>query len=350
MSSSDEIILTDLEHLPIWVGWREVQRNGRATKVPFDPRTGEEAKSTDPTTWATRGEAESWAIFSDRGGVGIVLSQINGGDCCLCGIDLDTCRDPKTEIFQDWAQEVIGRLKTYTEVSPSGTGAKLFFTHASSDLPAIEKLFDGKGGRQFKNGGGEHCPAIEVYRTGRYFTVTDESIGSTDIIRQAPLADIEWIIREAGPAFAHKESEKSESSGNDQSRSGKAFRKGVALKAADYSYAAMRDALLADADPEIAEWAKTKGLANGEREMHRIYDNAGNAGTRPNGEDSSFNPIVAKPYIHRDPRSIPPRQFLHAGHYIRGFLSATIAPGGLGKTSLQLVEAVGMATSRDLLK
>jgi hypothetical protein len=38
---------------------------------------GEEAKSTDPTTWATRGEAESWAIFSDRGGVGIVL----GGDC-----------------------------------------------------------------------------------------------------------------------------------------------------------------------------------------------------------------------------------------------------------------------------
>jgi hypothetical protein len=72
--------------------------------------------------------------------------------------------------------------------------------------------------------------------------------------------------------------------------------------------------------------------------------------TQANGEDSSFNPIVAKPYIYRDPRSIPPRQFLHAGHYIRGFLSATIAPGGLGKTSLQLVEAVGMAIGRDLLK
>jgi hypothetical protein len=58
----------------------------------------------------------------------------------------------------------------------------------------------------------------------------------------------------------------------------------------------------------------------------------------------------ATPYVRRDPKTIPPRQWLHAGHYIRGFLSATIAPGGLGKTSLQLVEAVGMVCGRDLLK
>jgi putative DNA primase/helicase len=277
MSSSDEIILDNLAHLPVWVGWREVQRNGDATKVPYNPRTGEEAKSTDPTTWSTRGEAETWAAFTNHGGVGIVLSQLNGGDCCLCGIDLDTCRDPNTETLQGWAQEVIERFKTYTEVSPSGTGAKLFFMHASADLPAIERLFDGKGGRQFKNGGGRHCPAIEIYRSGRYFTVTDESIGQTDILRQVPLADLEWLIHEAGPRFAHKESQKS-GSGTDQSRSAKAFRKGAALKATGSSYAAMRDALLADADPEIAKWARTKGLANNERELHRIYDNAGDKG------------------------------------------------------------------------
>jgi AAA domain-containing protein len=60
--------------------------------------------------------------------------------------------------------------------------------------------------------------------------------------------------------------------------------------------------------------------------------------------------FTAQPYVRRDPKTIPPRQWLHAGHYIRGFLSATIAPGGLGKTSLQLVEAVGMVCGRDLLK
>jgi primase-polymerase (primpol)-like protein len=190
MSSSDQIILNDLAHLPVWVGWREEQRNGKATKVPYSPRTGWEAKSTDAATWATPGEDETWAIANRGAGVGIVLSRLNSGDCCLCGIDLDTCRDPTTEIFQDWAREVINRFSTYTEVSPSRTGAKLFFMHAGADLPAIEKLFEGKGGRQFKNGGGDHCPAIEVYRTGRYFTVTDESIGPTDILRQVPLADM----------------------------------------------------------------------------------------------------------------------------------------------------------------
>jgi hypothetical protein len=60
--------------------------------------------------------------------------------------------------------------------------------------------------------------------------------------------------------------------------------------------------------------------------------------------------FTAQPYMRRDPKAIPPRQWLHAGHYIRGFLSATIAPGGLGKTSLQLVEAIGMVCGRDLLK
>ncbi len=271
------IILNDLAHLPVWVGWREEQRNGEPTKVPYNPRTGGEAKSTAAATWATRGEAETWAIANRGAGVGIVLSQLNGGECCLCGIDLDTCRDPNTQTFQDWAQEVIDRFETYTEVSPSGTGAKLFFRHASADLLAIERLFDGKGGRHFKNGGGRHCPAIEIYRTGRYFTVTDESIGQTDILRQVSLVDLEWLIREAGPKFAHKESQKN-GSGNDQSRSAKAFRKGAARKATGHSYAAMRDALLADADPEIAEWARNKGLANNEREMHRIYENAGDNG------------------------------------------------------------------------
>jgi hypothetical protein len=46
---------------------------------------------------------------------------------------------------------------------------------------------------------------------------------------------------------------------------------------------------------------------------------------------------------------IHPRQWLHAFHYIRGFISATIAPGGLGKTSLQLIETIGMAAGRNLL-
>jgi AAA domain len=68
------------------------------------------------------------------------------------------------------------------------------------------------------------------------------------------------------------------------------------------------------------------------------------------GPEEAPATFEARPYVRRDPKTIPPRKWLHAGHYIRGFISATIAPGGLGKTSLQLVEAVGMVCGRDLLR
>ena len=55
------------------------------------------------------------------------------------------------------------------------------------------------------------------------------------------------------------------------------------------------------------------------------------------------------PFKFRDPKAIPRRQFIYGRHYIRQFLSATVAPGGVGKSSLAFVEAVAMATGRNLL-
>ncbi|MCJ2098444.1 AAA family ATPase [Methylobacterium sp. E-046] len=60
-------------------------------------------------------------------------------------------------------------------------------------------------------------------------------------------------------------------------------------------------------------------------------------------------PIRATPFVLRDPRSIPRRQWLYGRHYIRRYPTATVAPGGLGKTSLILVEALAMATGKPLL-
>lgn len=54
-------------------------------------------------------------------------------------------------------------------------------------------------------------------------------------------------------------------------------------------------------------------------------------------------------FQYRSSTAIPPRQWLYAGHYIRGFFSVTVAPGGTGKTSFTMVEAVAMATGRQLL-
>jgi AAA domain len=51
----------------------------------------------------------------------------------------------------------------------------------------------------------------------------------------------------------------------------------------------------------------------------------------------------ATPYVAPPPHTIPPRRWLHGRHYMRGIVSATVAPGGFGKTTLSLHEALCMA-------
>jgi hypothetical protein len=59
--------------------------------------------------------------------------------------------------------------------------------------------------------------------------------------------------------------------------------------------------------------------------------------------------IAFTPFVYRDPRTIPPRDWLYDRHYIRRYVTGTIGAPGMGKTSLGLVEAVAMTTGRPLL-
>jgi RecA-family ATPase len=59
--------------------------------------------------------------------------------------------------------------------------------------------------------------------------------------------------------------------------------------------------------------------------------------------------IVLNPFIWRDPTKLPRRQWLYDKHYIRQFVSGTVAPGGVGKTSLSHVEVLAMVTGCPLL-
>ncbi|QRM28683.1 AAA family ATPase [Microvirga sp. VF16] len=59
--------------------------------------------------------------------------------------------------------------------------------------------------------------------------------------------------------------------------------------------------------------------------------------------------VSATPFKWRDPKTIPPREWIYGRHYIRQFASTTVAPGGVGKTNLAIVEALAICTGRDLL-
>src|SRR5262245_57745077 len=66
-------------------------------------------------------------------------------------------------------------------------------------------------------------------------------------------------------------------------------------------------------------------------------------------EPPSGAPFVLRPFVPFDPAALPPRQFLFGKHYQRRTTGGTVAPGGTGKSSLEMVEGVSMATGRNLL-
>lgn len=69
-------------------------------------------------------------------------------------------------------------------------------------------------------------------------------------------------------------------------------------------------------------------------------------GGEPDEPRMSF---AAKPFVWRDPATLPRRQFLYGFELRRRQLSAVIAPGAAGKTTLKVGRAMCMALGRDLL-
>lgn len=59
--------------------------------------------------------------------------------------------------------------------------------------------------------------------------------------------------------------------------------------------------------------------------------------------------IRATPFSWIDPKTIPRREFAFGTHYIRKYVSVTVSPGGLGKTSNSIVEALSMASGKALV-
>ncbi len=72
-------------------------------------------------------------------------------------------------------------------------------------------------------------------------------------------------------------------------------------------------------------------------------------GRAEEGEQQQRAVIIAAPYVWIEPQNIPLRDWLYGRLLVRRFLTVTIAPGGVGKSSLIAGEALAMASGRDLL-
>ncbi len=156
-----------------FVCWKYVDRGkSKPDKVPINPR---KPKSNAGATWSN-----TWADFPttvecykanpDLSGIGYVLTERDP----YTMIDMDNC--VHNGLLNDFAQNIVDRLGTYTEYSPSGRGLRLL-VRDDAQPPALKR------------------PEVEVYSTQRFATLTGNTLHNAPIAR----ADLRWLYNQFAP-------------------------------------------------------------------------------------------------------------------------------------------------------
>lgn len=151
-----------------WVVWRSELRGGKPTKVPYNARTGQLAKTDDADTWSSYRDALSAAQSAGDDGIGYVFSA----DDPFSGVDLDDCL--ADEAVAPWAEAQLLELNSYSEISPSGTGIKVW---VEGKLPTSAKPRKNKIPPEVIPP--EVPGSIEMYSERRFFTVTGWHVEGT---------------------------------------------------------------------------------------------------------------------------------------------------------------------------
>ena len=154
-----ERIPNELKQLNHWVCWKRVKdpkHPEKPRKVPINARTGMEAKSDDPFTWCDFATAAASAV--EFAGIGFMF-----GGSGYFGVDIDGIADEIADFTNgsdgSIVSEFTGALRSYTELSQSGTGIHII---CKGSLP-------GEGNRHEN---------VEMYDSGRYFAMTGDIIGN----------------------------------------------------------------------------------------------------------------------------------------------------------------------------
>lgn len=149
-----------------FVAWRYRDTGKpKPAKVPINPKTLRNAGATWPNTWTDLLSAvDAYQANASLAGIGFVLTSNDP----YTMIDLDNCMlygEPNP-----FACDVLNRLGTYAELSPSGKGLRLFVRNESQ--PATLKR-----------------PEIEIYSRERFATLTGNVLDD----RPIATADLTWL-------------------------------------------------------------------------------------------------------------------------------------------------------------
>jgi hypothetical protein len=173
-------IATDLRNLPaalapliarkIWVLWdyewvvnEETGKEGWA-KVP-KKSSGANASSNDPRTWSSYEQVMAKADEHD--GIGLVVSDN------IAAFDVDKCRNPENGLLHPWAEALVTKAESYTEVTISGTGIRIIGFGEGEHIHKKQQVEDGVMCESYRR---------IVAGSARYIVVTGVQIGSYSIV------------------------------------------------------------------------------------------------------------------------------------------------------------------------
>ena len=152
-----ENIPMELKLIPRWCLWKFMQvgenEQQKWSKIPMQAN-GYRASSSNPDTWTDFLTAQNTYEKGGFDGVGFVFT----GDDNLVGIDIDDCIDLDTTEINEFARDILSRVQGYAEISPSGTGLKIF-TRADLQKAHVD-----------------HAKGLEIYPKSRYFTITGHKL------------------------------------------------------------------------------------------------------------------------------------------------------------------------------
>jgi len=155
-----------------WVLWSEKERSGKKTKVPLG-KNGRATNVTNPACWKSFDQVleeklEHPELFD---GIGFCFSE---NDPYL-GIDLDDVKK-----WYGW-EEIIEKLDSYTETSPSGNGYHIIVVGFIPGEINARKI------------GSHETGGIEMYDSERYFTVTLDPLEGREEIKKNQ-EGINWLF------------------------------------------------------------------------------------------------------------------------------------------------------------
>lgn len=167
MSAMFTNIPEELRLLPNWVLWKFVPVEGKKpTKVPYHPN-GYQVGAIEPNHWVTFEIAFNAFQFGGYDGLGFVFTNTP-----YSGIDLDDpsfldtgINNPDYTTDLDRQVKIAKEFDSYSEVSPSGKGLHII---VKGEVPS---------------GTNNRRAHVEIYSTGRYFTMTGV------IYNNKPIAD-----------------------------------------------------------------------------------------------------------------------------------------------------------------